>query len=483
MELANEWRDQDTDDIYSYDEREIDIVLDPNSMVEVERIYYKNSSIISEDVWCEKTQGISLEIDDAGIRTWRKGGQFHREDGPALVGEGFKAWYQNGRQHRDPKEGPSYESPSITQWKVNGLLHRLDGPAHIEDNNEYFYLNGELHREDGPAIIYPNGTSKWAYAGHIFESEKDWRAYKVERASRHVRECGITEVRNAYGQLSSVTGPSLFDNSFAEWNLLGQRHRLGGPAYTEVSDGLLEQSWYKNGKLHRDGDMPAKSIIIDNYSIEEWHVDGELHRSKGPASMEISVFDNSQYLKQWYSNGDLHRTDGPAVINTFPGLEAEEYWVLGEAFTQEQFESGSVLIESDEYHMHIQTQVDELRLHKEHGPAVISDEGLAKHYIDGQLHREDGPAIIWPDGNQEFYLRGIKIDQASYWEEVKDLLICPRAKAEVAIRPDNNADSSWASVLSVTVAVSIISSLFKNKNKEKEKAIKANRVAEVANRR
>ncbi len=28
--------------------------------------------------------------------------------------------------------------------------------------------DGRMHREDGPAIIYPNGTERWLYHGEIF---------------------------------------------------------------------------------------------------------------------------------------------------------------------------------------------------------------------------------------------------------------------------------------------------------------------------
>ena len=28
-------------------------------------------------------------------------------------------------------------------------------------NVSYYYLNGQLHREDGPAVIYTNGTKEW----------------------------------------------------------------------------------------------------------------------------------------------------------------------------------------------------------------------------------------------------------------------------------------------------------------------------------
>ena len=30
-----------------------------------------------------------------------------------------------------------------------------------EDKTKHWYLNGNLHREDGPAVEYADGTSRW----------------------------------------------------------------------------------------------------------------------------------------------------------------------------------------------------------------------------------------------------------------------------------------------------------------------------------
>jgi len=51
---------------------------------------------------------------------------------------GHKAWYLNGKRHRE--DGPACEYPSGTKaW----------------------YLNGKRHREDGPAIELGNGHKEW----------------------------------------------------------------------------------------------------------------------------------------------------------------------------------------------------------------------------------------------------------------------------------------------------------------------------------
>jgi hypothetical protein len=50
----------------------------------------------------------------------------------------------------------------IIRYRLNGKHHREDGPAIIyADGSQEWYLNGEHHRLDGPAIIWPSGTQEW----------------------------------------------------------------------------------------------------------------------------------------------------------------------------------------------------------------------------------------------------------------------------------------------------------------------------------
>lgn len=59
--------------------------------------------------------------------------KLHRLDGPALeYRDGSKYWYCDGRLHRE--EGPAIETESYRAWFIEGDLHRLDGPA-IEWSN------------------------------------------------------------------------------------------------------------------------------------------------------------------------------------------------------------------------------------------------------------------------------------------------------------------------------------------------------------
>jgi len=48
-------------------------------------------------------------------------------------------------------------------------------------------------------------------------------------------------------------------------------------------------------------------------------------------------------------------------------------------------------------------------LHREDGPAVITEKGSKYWYRHGKRHREDGPAAEWWTGNSEWYFNNIHI--------------------------------------------------------------------------
>lgn len=103
--------------------------------------------------------------------------------------------------------------------------------------------------------------------------------------------------------------------------------------------------WYKNGKIHRDNDLPA---VIYEYSTE-WYQFGELHRCGRPAVINRymygpricgdmyyiygvlhrsgdlpAVIDIKDNRLRWYNNGSLHRdNDLPAII--VPGCQLAYY--------------------------------------------------------------------------------------------------------------------------------------------------------------
>lgn len=68
------------------------------------------------------------------------------------------------------------------------------------------------------------------------------------------------------------------------------------------------QTWYRERKLHRDGDLPAR-IWPDG--LQEWFKNGKKHRD-GDLPAFIS---SSGLVKKWYIRGHLHREGNlPAII-------------------------------------------------------------------------------------------------------------------------------------------------------------------------
>jgi antitoxin component YwqK of YwqJK toxin-antitoxin module len=130
-----------------------------------------------------------------------------------------------------------------------------------------------------------------------------------------------------------------------------------------------DEYWYKNGKLHRDNDLPA--IIFSN-GYQGWYKNGKLHRDNDlPAAISS---DGDHY---WYQNGNLHRdNDLPATIYS----NGEQCW----------YKNGERHRDNDL-------------------PAVIQINGTQRWYKNHKLHRDnDLPAVIYEDGTQKWYKNGIK---------------------------------------------------------------------------
>jgi hypothetical protein len=88
------------------------------------------------------------------------------------ITDGKEIWKnQQGLLHRE--DGPAVVySDGTREWYRNDQLHREDGPAVVfPDGRKYWYRNDRRHREDGPAIIYPNGR-KWYLHGEQLSEEE-----------------------------------------------------------------------------------------------------------------------------------------------------------------------------------------------------------------------------------------------------------------------------------------------------------------------
>lgn len=60
------------------------------------------------------------------------------------------------------------------------------------------------------------------------------------------------------------------------WCYNGNIHRDEMPAYIEYrGDEIIKEIWYRHGKKHRDGGLPAEMYMRNNEMINIWYIDGD----------------------------------------------------------------------------------------------------------------------------------------------------------------------------------------------------------------
>jgi antitoxin component YwqK of YwqJK toxin-antitoxin module len=124
------------------------------------------------------------------------------------------------------------------------------------------------------------------------------------------------------------------------------------------------QEWFKDGKLHREGDQPS---VIGYAGSFAWHKNGKLHREGDRPAI---ICENGD--KFWFREGKKHReNDRPAVIKVSGDME----W----------YDNG--------------------RKHREGDlPACIQSDGTRIWYYNGDVRRDgDLPAIIYGNGDMEWF--------------------------------------------------------------------------------
>ena len=127
---------------------------------------------------------------------------------------------------------------------------------------------------------------------------------------------------------------------------------------------VSNKSWFVNGNLHRDNDLPAIEYVNGS---NHWFVNGKRHREN-----DLPAIENVNGSKQWFVNGERHRESGlPAVAN---GL-VKEWWLNG-------------------------------KVHRDNDLPAISK----WWYVNGKLHRDnDLPAIEYANGTKQWWVMGIDI--------------------------------------------------------------------------
>ena len=143
-----------------------------------------------------------------------------------------------------------------------------------------------------------------------------------------------------------------------------------------MTENIFFQSKNYQDLLHNEEDYALDVYYKEGNYIcnkKEWRINGDLHNDKGAAVIIVKKHkykNKNKTIYKYFMNDILHRENGPAVITD----EYEEWWCNG-------------------------------RVHREDGPAIVYKNGGEEWYKYGLLHREDGPAIIKQD-YEEWRLNG-----------------------------------------------------------------------------
>ncbi|MDD9901506.1 MAG: hypothetical protein OXT65_11040 [Alphaproteobacteria bacterium] len=268
----------------------------------------------------------------------------------------------------------------VTIYTKNGQLHRDDGPAMIETDTrggtplealiarivspprtEYYFQNGKLHREDGPAVRKKKGKTviqeEWHQKGAFFRADGGPTRVKTDYMG------GRTEEWHKGLNLHRDGAPARiykgWNRTEETWFQNGRKHRENGPAFIRVDqregtkEERREEEWFLNDAPGRRGGGPTcVRTYLDGTKVFEWkNKSGILHNDHGPASVlfhpdghteikwmkkgkedreddpaVIKTFPNGEKLEEWRIRGELHREDGPAQIITHEGGSQTKKW-------------------------------------------------------------------------------------------------------------------------------------------------------------
>lgn len=253
----------------------------------------------------------------------------------------------------------------------NGKIHRQDGPAVIyEDGTQEWWLEGRRHRYDGPAIYNPDKKlSIYIKHGKI---ENQLSTYYGSSIEMYVEPDKIIEA------LSKITNISEYIPSKTEKIKNKTCFYENGMLVYEIYE-KSSQNFYKYGVKH-SVKTPA---VIDNVNLQEiWYYYGMLHNDKDPAYIHVTP-KYTYYM--WYQFGRLQSIDDdPAYIK----------------------------VENKTKNITELSHYNKGKLHRENGPAVIM-ENFKGYYYNGKLHNLNGPAYIQNE-IKSYVINGVKYTEKDY---------------------------------------------------------------------
>ena len=92
--------------------------------------------------------------------------------------------------------------------------------------------------------------------------------------------------------------------------------------YTFYSGPATLKNWFKDGRRHRDNDLPA---VIDLGNYRMWFKDGKRHRGDDKPAIE---YENGR--KVWFKNDNRHRDGGKPAVEYPDGTK--EWYKNGEQY-------------------------------------------------------------------------------------------------------------------------------------------------------
>ncbi|NVM37763.1 MAG: hypothetical protein HWN81_19385 [Candidatus Lokiarchaeota archaeon] len=142
------------------------------------------------------------------------------------------------------------EDENKTEWYLGDKLHKENGPAVIfADGTQEWWIDGKRHREDGPAFIFPNGQKKYFIEGKNISEDDFYAMIEAKNAPPEpVKEITLTytveDVRDwledfADVVLSSKTGQIRWANAETKidlWHLIQELEDENNGLHAFVND-------------------------------------------------------------------------------------------------------------------------------------------------------------------------------------------------------------------------------------------------------
>lgn len=147
-------------------------------------------------------------------------------------------------------------------------------------------------------------------------------------------------------------------------------------------------TWFKNGKYHRGGGLPAMIYYSNDCTSYGWFINGEMHREDGPAA--IKMRHNEPIFNEYVVHGERYRKDGPAYISK---TSKTAWWYQGDVKRRE----GDLPAEigSSERYRYVRWYTGD-NMSRVHGPASIQvfDRYIVETYIQNGFSQSERTHLL-----------------------------------------------------------------------------------------